>query len=928
MPDVPEPAEFGLLLRLYRAEARLTQEALAERAGVSTRGIQSLERGEAKPHHDTFERLARALALTAEQRALFLAAAKPVPRQRKPADRPPASPPEGSAPSAGPLPTNLPAQVTSFVGRDREVAEVARLLTGAVADGRLITLTGAGGCGKTRLALQVAADLTAEPGTSADGPAHRHFRHGVWLVELAPLTDPALVPRAVAAAVGVHEETGRPLEVTLAEALRFRHLLLILDNCEHLIEACARLADVLLRTCPHLRLLAVSRQVLGIAGEVSWRVPSLTVPPLDEPRAALVDPTRLMGYEAVRLFVERAVAANRTFELTEKTGPAVARLCQRLDGMPLALELAAARVRVLAVEEIERRLDDRFHLLTGGSRSALPRQQTLAAALAWSYDLLSPAEQELFRRLAVFVGGFTLAAAEAVCADADGATGPMGDAPVGGAEGTRPQPGGYPLGAAPAGAASGRVGLTGVPVHRFAAPDVLDLLSRLVDKSLVLMVEEMSSDQTWYRLLETTRQYAWERLIEAGEAEGTQDRHRDWCVQLAERAEPEVWGAGGNQVAWLGRLEAEHGNLRAALDWCRERDPDAGLDLAGRLWQFWRIRGHVAEGRRRLETLLARSAGLGTAAAKAMLGAAFLARDSGDLGAGQAWSERGLATSRQAGDHWGIGMALLSLALQHTFRGEREPGRAYLRESLEHFRATGHRWGISAAHYHLANIARIEGHYDEAQACLEEALACSRAIGDRRGVSNVLDALAGLAFSQGDYRAAHRLTDESRAIGIEVGLKESSFDVLAALVARAEGDHARAKAISRENLRLLRDAGLHQHIPRPLIACGILAADEGALADGARLIGAGIGLRHQLGRSDVLVEQALIESSLADCRVAMGDEAFAQAWAEGQAMTLERAMAYALAEDTAPGVAARPERRRPRDGAHPIVRTSVGARLP
>jgi predicted ATPase/class 3 adenylate cyclase len=383
------------------------------------------------------------------------------------------------------VPHNLPLQLTSFVGREREMAEVAHLL----GQTRLLTLTGVGGTGKTRLALQVAADQLAE------------YPQGVWLVELAPLADQALVPQTVAAVLGVREDGRRPLLATLTDVLRPKHLLIVLDNCEHLIDACAQLTDALLRACPKVQVLATSREALGIAGETSWRVPSLALSETDGQPAV----EALRQVEAVRLFVERAVAAQSRFALTPVTAPLVVQVCRRLDGIPLALEMAAVRLRGLSVEQLADRLDQRFRLLTGGSRTALPRQQTLQATVDWSYSLLTPEEQALFARVSVFARGFTLEAAEAVCAG-------------------------------------------GV----IAAADVLDLLVRLVEKSLVV-ADDGEAVSTRYRLLETLRQYGRERLVASEEAATVHGNHAAYFLALAEQAE-RAWH-GPEQVAWLGRLE-------------------------------------------------------------------------------------------------------------------------------------------------------------------------------------------------------------------------------------------------------------------------------------------------------------------------------------------------------------------------------------
>ena len=393
-------------------------------------------------------------------------------------------------------PSNLPLQLSSFVGREKELAEVRRLLQ----DTRLLTLTGPGGCGKTRLAVVAANELLGR------------FEDGVWLVELAPLADPSLVPQAVASTLGVRERPGSSLAVALSDYLRTRKLLLILDNCEHLIDACAELAEAWLHSSPGLRVLATSREALGITGEVAWPVPSLSLPDLRR----LPDLESLPRYESARLFVERTAAVRPDFTLTEQNASAVAQVCYRLDGIPLAIELAAARTKVLSVEEIAARLGDSFRLLAAGSRTAMPRQRTLHATMDWSHKLLGQKERVLFRRLSVFAGGFTLEAAESICA--------------------------------------------GEELQR---DEVLELLSQLVDKSLVVAQERDGAAR--YRLLETVRQYGRERLEEAGEAALVREQHAGHYLAVAEEAEPELKGE--RQLAWLERLEQEHDNLRVAMAW-------------------------------------------------------------------------------------------------------------------------------------------------------------------------------------------------------------------------------------------------------------------------------------------------------------------------------------------------------------------------
>ncbi|MDQ5827477.1 MAG: AAA family ATPase, partial [Chloroflexota bacterium] len=390
-------------------------------------------------------------------------------------------------------PHNLPIRLSSFIGREKELAELRRLLE----SNRLLTLTGAGGCGKTRLALAAADELVET------------FEDGVWLVDLAPLADPSLVPQAVASTLGVREQPGRSPTETLSDYLASKKVLLVLDNCEHLIEACAELAESLLRSCPELWVLATSREALGVAGEVAWPVPSLALPDLR--RTPNIE--GLSRYESARLFVERTEAVKPTFSLTEQNAPSVVKICYRLDGIPLAIELAAARTKVLSVEQISERLDDCFRILAAGSRTTIPRQRTLHATMDWSHELLSEQERALFRRLSVFAGGFSLEATESVCAGED--------------------------------------------LEHYG---VLELLSHLVDKSLIMVAEQ--DGEARYRLLETVRQYGREKLDESGEEAELGRRHAGYFVGLAEKAEREL--SGPDQARWLTLMETEHDNLRAA----------------------------------------------------------------------------------------------------------------------------------------------------------------------------------------------------------------------------------------------------------------------------------------------------------------------------------------------------------------------------
>ena len=503
---------------------------------------------------------------------------------------------------------------------------------------RLLTLIGSGGCGKTRLALETARGLLDD------------YSDGVWLVDLAPLGDPGLVAEVTASAIGVHEQPGQPMLHVLLAHLAERNLLLVLDNCEHLVDACARLVEKLLRACPGVRILATSREPLGVPGETTWRVPSLELP--EESQSISLE--RLADCESVRLFLDRARQAQPGFSLTLQNAPALVEVCRRLDGIPLAIELAAGRLRTLGVEQIAERLDGRFGLLTSGSRVALPRHQPLKTAIDWSYDLLTPSERLLFQRLAVFAGSFALEAGESVCCG-----------------------------------------------NGLQAQQILDLLAQLSDRSLV-MVDGAGSGVARYRLLETLRQYGCDRLTEAGEVEAVRLRHRDWYLALAERAEPEMWGM--EQRLWLDRLGVEHGNLRAALEWCLERDVESGLRLGVSLWQFWQVRSHLSEGRRWLEAMVARAPEPTVLLAWALLALGSLVpQHVDDYAEAAARIEASLAIFRQVGDERGIAFALLDLGWLLRF-GNRSRARAHLEESLTLFRRIGDDLGIGRALTRLGGL--------------------------------------------------------------------------------------------------------------------------------------------------------------------------------------------------------------------------------
>ena len=762
------------------------------------------------------------------------------------------------------LPNNLPRQVTSFIGREKEMAEIKALLGKT----RLLTLTGSGGCGKTRLGLQAAADMLES------------YPEGVWFVELAPLTDPALMPQAVAQTLSLSEEPGKPLVQTVVDFLKTRRLLLLLDNCEHLLDACARFADTVLKSSLHVRILATSREALGIAGEQSYRIPSLALP--DTGQAQTVQ--SVSGYEAARLFIERAVAVQSTFVVTDSSASALAQLCVRLDGIPFAIELAAARVRSLSVAEINARLDNRFRLLTGGSRTALPRQQTLRALIDWSFDLLPPRTQALLCRLSVFAGGWTLEAAEAVGVDTT-----------------------------------------------LEAWEVLDLLTSLVDKSL--LVADQTEGETRFRLLETVRQYAREGLEARGESALVRGRHQAFFLAFAESAEPHLKGPEGKHQ--LDRLETEHDNLRAALEW---GGTNAALRIAGALYPFWEVRGYFTEGRKRLTDALA---GVEAQArtlhrAKALSSAGTLARIQGDHAAARARLEESLALYREWNDKGGIAYALTSLGNLAYGQGDYAGARSLYEEGLALRQEQGDRAGLAQSLSNLGNIAYFQGDFVQTRTLYEEGLALCRELGNRGGMAHSLTNLGLLASEQGDYARAHTLLEESLTLARELGNKggiayalyhlgnlayfqgdrknarslweeslvlyrelgdkggiAGSFLSLGNLAYR-QGDYTQARSLLEESLVLCQELGNRGGIAEALEAFAVLALAQGHAPRAAHLWGAAEALRSALGTPMQPFHRPTYDQLVAQARRTLGENAFTSAWSAGHTMTIEEAIAYAL----------------------------------
>jgi predicted ATPase/DNA-binding CsgD family transcriptional regulator len=692
----------------------------------------------------------------------------------------------------------LPLGLTSFVGREREIAEVRRLLS----ERRLLTLCGPGGAGKTRLALAVAQAI-------AEG-----FEGGARWVELAPISDPEIVPAAVAQAVGAREAPDLSPTEALVEHLKPRRVFLILDNCEHLVGACADLADALLRACPDLKLLATSREPLRVTGETNFVVPGLSLPGTGRSSG----PEELAGYEAVRLFVERAGETGSGFALTERNAAAVALLCNKLDGIPLALELAAARTRVLTVEQILEKLEDPLGLLTAGGRTAAARHKTLRATLQWSHGLLDEPERALFRRLSVFAGGWDLEAAEA----------------VGSAE----------------------------PIE---AGRVLDLLSQLVDKSLVV-AEAEAQGAVRYGMLEPVRQFALELLEEGGEAEEIRRRHAAFFVALAEEARPKLRAA--PQVEWLRRLEKENGNMRGALSWTLSADEIViAARLGWALYMFWWIRNHQPEGLRWTEPVFLRRNELPPRLRiRAIVVFGAMVYGQGDSEVLGRLSGELVELSREAGgDALAEANAHLGYGIVATHRGNFEAATEHLEEALPLFREAGEDGLAAQTHFFFGTALLLEGDHEGARRRFEDGLALARTIGDRMSIVIALFNLAQLALAGGDYDAA--------ASGFAEGIVPSQ------------------------------ESGDRGNIAHILEALGMVAGARGEALRAARLLGASealisaIGLRgHPYYRPD----RALYERVEARVRSALGEAAFEAAKEEGRAMPFERAVEYALEEPATP----------------------------
>ena len=759
-------------------------------------------------------------------------------------------------------PNNLPVQLSGFIGRVDEIKHAKKLLK----DNRLLTLTGAGGLGKTRFSLQAAADLIDD------------FANGVWFVELAAVSDPVFLPITIINDLGLKEEQKKSPEETLTGHLKDKEILIILDNCEQIIESCAKLTENLLLTCPKLKVIATSREALNCKGEQTYRIMPLTQPDPNHKNT----PEQLTQYESVRLFIERALAVNPKFRVTNENAAALAEVCFRLDGIPLALELAATRTKILSIEKIHERLDNRFNLLTGGKRTALPRQQTLRALIDWSYDLLSENEKILWSRLSVFTGGWTLDAAEEICSD-----------------------------------------------ETISKNDILDLLSQLTEKSVIIYDDKKDR----YRILESLKQYGIEKLSDGNEIF---IKHLNYFLELSEKAKPELLGE--NTKFWMHKIEADHSNFISAIEWSvRNVNKEKGMNTASALGRFWNITGQYSTGIRLIEIIL-ESAGTSGISSKinvlkwigsfksfqgdyeqakkyyeeslvickeigdksgiagSLHNQGNVALSQGDYEKAKKYYEESLAIYKEIGDKTGIASPIFSLGYLALNQGDYEQAKKYFEESLIIKKEIGNKDGISRAIVNLGNVAYYKGDYELAKKYYKECLHICKEIGFKIGIAASISNLGNVASNQGDYEQAKKYFEESLYIRKEIGSKNGIAESINNLgnVAYDQGDYKLAKKLFKESLSIYKEIGYKIGMADSINYLGNAAYRLGDFEKAIKLLSAAEKELESMGAVLDKKEQKLKDENIAKLHEQLSDEEFDKFLEDGRKMTLEEAVQLAV----------------------------------
>jgi predicted ATPase len=855
---------FGDLLKYLRKREELTQRELAIQVGYSDTQISRLEQSQRVPDAATLKALfVPALHLQHEpqwvERLLELAKQARLGELRE----------TGQSVN----PNNLPALLTTFIGREKEQAEILQ----RIHMHRLVTLTGSGGVGKTRISLQVG------------GQALEDYANGVWLAELAPLSDPGLLPQTVASVFGiVTQSVTTPYTQLLINSLRPKRALLILDNCEHLLDASARLADTLLKHCPDLKILATSREALGIPGEIVYHMPSLRLPDIQQTLE------HFREYESVRLFEERARLAQPDFKLTMENASSVAQICSRLDGIPLAIELAAARVNIFSTAQIAARLDDRFNLLTGGSRTALARQQTIRASIDWSWNLLSDQERTLLRRLTVFAGGWTLEAAESVC-EGDGSE----------------------------------------------SPRVSELMSRLVAKSLVIANRKPGRERR-FQLHETIRQYAYEKRIEAGEEDDIRNRHLSYFLDLSELAEPALHGP--HQMEWYDRLTEERDNLRVALEHASRSDAstsdlEAGLFISAKLVDYW-IAYDLREGLRWSTELIQNPASqtIPQARAKALITQGYMLWHMRQFEAVRSIAEECLAVFRSCGDQLGEYDALILMGNVSQFAAGMEQRAEFHRQALALARSMG---DVLRQAFALSMLGRDPRDPRRSREQLEEAVVLFRQVGDWRFLAQTLGILGFIVLSNGDLESAQEFLDEAYQVNQQSNNSAMDFVLTGkAILCMLRGEYGQARRFLQKNIDDLEKKGNRMRVLWGYAWLGYVALREESLAEAqqilvetiqnfhadqnknglafaldrmaslyvltgtpevaARLIGWSDATRREMDDPRSRIEQADLDRDIGAIKAKIGSSTFEIAYEAGQGMTLDEVIALALGERKQP----------------------------